>query len=51
MKSISGKAFANLERPGWQFMRANGSHHIYGESGSGTRLSVPIHGNESLKIG
>jgi len=52
MKSISGKELARLlERHGWQLMRINGSHHIYGRSGSMARLSVPIHGNESLKTG
>jgi predicted RNA binding protein YcfA (HicA-like mRNA interferase family) len=52
MKSISGKELARLlERYGWQLMRINGSHHIYGKAGSVVRLSVPIHGNESLKIG
>ena len=29
----------------------NGSHHIYGKSGSVVRLSIPIHGNRPLKIG
>jgi predicted RNA binding protein YcfA (HicA-like mRNA interferase family) len=28
-----------------------GSHHIYGKEGSIVRLSVPIHGNQPLKIG
>jgi len=52
MKSISGKELARLlERHGWQLMRINGSHHIYGRSGSMARLSVPIHGNELLKTG
>jgi predicted RNA binding protein YcfA (HicA-like mRNA interferase family) len=27
------------------------SHHIYGKSGSDIRLSVPIHGNQTLKTG
>jgi hypothetical protein len=26
-------------------------HHIYGKAGSVVRLSIPIHGNRSLKIG
>ena len=29
--------------------RINGSHHIYTKAGSVVRISVPIHGNESLK--
>lgn len=52
MKPISGKRFAKLlERNGWTLLRINGSHHIYGKAGFEARLSVPIHGNEPLKIG
>jgi len=28
-----------------------GSHHIYGKTESDVRLSVPIHKNQTLKIG
>jgi predicted RNA binding protein YcfA (HicA-like mRNA interferase family) len=52
MKSLSGKEFAKvLERQGWSLLRVQGSHYIYGRSGSDTRLSVPVHGNQSLKTG
>ena len=52
MKSVSGKKLAKLlERHGWTLLRIQGSHHIYGKSGSTVRLSVPIHGNKPLKIG
>jgi predicted RNA binding protein YcfA (HicA-like mRNA interferase family) len=52
MKSVSGKEFAKiLERQGWILLRVQGSHHIYGKTGSEVRLSVPIHGNQSLKAG
>jgi predicted RNA binding protein YcfA (HicA-like mRNA interferase family) len=52
MKSISGKEFARiLEKRGWNLLRVNGSHHIYGKRGSDIRISVPIHGNQSLKAG
>src|SRR5436309_15158557 len=52
MKSISGKDFAKaLERHGWSLLRIQGSHHIYGKAGSNVRLSVPIHGNQSIKVG
>lgn len=52
MKSVSGKEFAKiLERHGWTLLRVQGSHHIYGKVGSDTRISVPIHRNQSLKIG
>jgi predicted RNA binding protein YcfA (HicA-like mRNA interferase family) len=52
MKSVSGKEFARVvERRGWSLLRINGSHHIYGKSGSPVRLSIPIHGNAPLKTG
>jgi predicted RNA binding protein YcfA (HicA-like mRNA interferase family) len=52
MKSISGKEFTKiLERKGWSLLRIQGSHHIYGKSGSDVRLSVPVHGNQPIKIG
>ncbi len=52
MKSVSGKEFSKiLERRGWSLLRVQGSHHIYGKAGSEVRLSVPIHGNQTLKLG
>jgi len=52
MKSISGKEFGKvLEGHGWTLLRVQGSHHIYGRSGSEVRLSVPVHGNQTLKRG
>ncbi|MEK7725350.1 MAG: type II toxin-antitoxin system HicA family toxin [Acidobacteriota bacterium] len=52
MKSVSGKDLAKLlEKKGWSLLRVQGSHHIYGKVGSEVRLSVPIHKNQSLKIG
>ena len=52
MKSISGKDFAKvLEQNGWVLLRIQGSHHIYGKPGIPERISVPIHGNRSLKTG
>ena len=52
MRQWSGRDFAKLlERRGWQLLRVKGSHHIYGKAGSIVRLSVPIHGNQNLKIG
>ena len=52
MKTISGKEFANLlEKKGWQLKKIKGSHHIYMKQGNPARISVPIHGNKSLKIG
>lgn len=52
MKSVAGREFAKvLERKGWELLRIQGSHHIYGKKGSIVRLSVPVHGGQSLKIG
>ena len=52
MKSISGKMLARaLERHDWVLLRVQGSHHIYGKTGSNVRLSVPIHKNQPLKLG
>jgi predicted RNA binding protein YcfA (HicA-like mRNA interferase family) len=52
MKSISGRDFARMvERHGWTLLCINGSHHIYGKTGSTVRLSIPIHGHQALKRG
>ena len=52
MKATSGKAFARLlESHEWSLQRINGSHHIYAKPGNSIRISVPIHGNASLKVG
>ena len=52
MNSMSGKELAKLlEHNDWILLRVQGSHHIYGKAGSSIRISVPIHGNKSLKVG
>ncbi|EAT58049.1 type II toxin-antitoxin system HicA family toxin [Chlorobium ferrooxidans] len=52
MKSVSGKHFAwLLEKRGWLLVRINGSHHVYMKPGNSARISVPVHGNDDLKIG
>lgn len=52
MKVVSGKEFARvLERYGWTLARINGSHHIYVKEGRRERISLPIHGNETLRTG
>jgi len=52
MKSTSGRDLVRIiERRGWTLLRINGSHHIYGKTGSIVRLSIPIHGNKPLKTG
>lgn len=52
MRPLSGKALCRLlEAAGWRLLRVNGSHHVYGKAGERARLSVPVHGNQPLKIG
>jgi predicted RNA binding protein YcfA (HicA-like mRNA interferase family) len=49
---MSGKELAKLlEANGWTLLRVQGSHHIYGKEGNPSRISVPIHRNQDLKIG
>lgn len=52
MKAVSGKDFCKLlEKRGWFLLRIQSSHHIYGKAGVNVRLTVPVHGNQTLKIG
>jgi predicted RNA binding protein YcfA (HicA-like mRNA interferase family) len=52
VKPVSGKYFARvLERHGWELLRVNGSHHVYGKLGLVARISLPIHSNSDLKPG
>jgi predicted RNA binding protein YcfA (HicA-like mRNA interferase family) len=52
MKAVSGKRFAKLaEEKGWCLARISGSHHIYVMDGRMERLVIPIHGNQTLKVG
>jgi len=52
MRAISGKDFIKLiEKKGWELIRIQGSHHLFGKKDSKIRLVVPVHRNQSLKIG
>lgn len=52
MKPVSGKRFIKIiEQNGWLLLRIQGSHHIYGKSGSEVRLTIPVHRNQDLKLG
>jgi predicted RNA binding protein YcfA (HicA-like mRNA interferase family) len=52
VKNVSGKEFARLlEKKGWQLKNIKGSHHVYVKEGNPARISVPVHGSKSLKIG
>ena len=51
MKRVSGKEMCRaLERQGWHLDRIRGSHHVY-KNASGSLVSVPVHGNRTLKPG
>ncbi len=52
MKVVSGKRMCRvLEQRGWTLARINGSHHIYRQTATRLRTSVPVHGNDDLKPG
>ncbi len=52
MKAISGKRMCQLlEDKDWFLLRVNGSHHIYGKLGYIEKISIPVHGQKSLKPG
>ena len=52
MRVLSGKELSKLlEQHGWELARIQGSHHIYRKARSTVRLSVPVHGNQTLKKG
>ncbi|WP_394754084.1 type II toxin-antitoxin system HicA family toxin [Crenothrix sp.] len=52
MKSVSGKYFASLlESQGWYLVRIKGSHHVYMKPENPSRISIPIHGSQDLKLG
>jgi len=50
MKAISGKKLAEiLQKKGWILIRIKGSHHRFQKDNMS--ISIPIHGNQDLKIG
>jgi predicted RNA binding protein YcfA (HicA-like mRNA interferase family) len=50
LKVVSGRELARLlERLGWRLIRVRASHHLYGKEGH--RIVIPIHGNQTLKVG
>jgi predicted RNA binding protein YcfA (HicA-like mRNA interferase family) len=51
VKAVSGKEMCKvLERNGWQLARIKSSHHIYKKPGY-QPITVPVHGNKTLKPG
>lgn len=52
MKAVSGKHLCKvLQKHGWELQRIRGSHHIFSKSGNPKILTVPVHGNSTLKTG
>jgi predicted RNA binding protein YcfA (HicA-like mRNA interferase family) len=52
MKSVTGKRMAKLaEQKGWILARITGSHHVFTKEGRIERVVIPIHCNQTLKIG
>ena len=52
MKAVTGKRMAKLaEQKGWILARIHGSHHVFTKEGRIERVVIPIHGNQTLKIG
>jgi len=52
MKAVTGKRMAQLaEQKGWILARINGSHHVSTKEDRIERVVIPIHGNQTLKVG
>ncbi len=52
MKSISGKELCRiLVNKGWELKNIKGSHHVFMKFNRKERISIPVHGNKSLKTG
>jgi predicted RNA binding protein YcfA (HicA-like mRNA interferase family) len=52
LKAVSGKQMCRiLERHGWHLDRIKSSHYVYKKPGHAAAISVPVHGNKTLKIG
>ena len=49
---VSGRQYCRLlEQDGWNRARIRGSHHIYVKEGKKNVVTVPVHGNKSMKKG
>ena len=52
MRPITGKEMCRLlQEHGWTLKRVRGSHHIFAKPGEIKIITVPVHGNQSLKPG
>ena len=49
---LTGKELARLAvKNGWEEVRMRGSHHHFKKNGVPYLVTIPIHGNQSLKVG
>ncbi|EHJ51659.1 type II toxin-antitoxin system HicA family toxin [Streptococcus macacae] len=49
---LTGKELAKLaEKNGWKEVRVKGSHHHFKKDRVPYIVTIPIHGNQSVKIG
>ena len=52
MKALRSKEVVRLlERFGWCVARVHGSHYIMKKEGEPLVITVPVHGNRTLKLG
>jgi predicted RNA binding protein YcfA (HicA-like mRNA interferase family) len=52
MRPITGKdLYRRLSDAGWTLKRIKESHHIFGKTGEWKIISVPVHGNQEIKLG
>lgn len=52
MKDITGRELCKiLEKKGWKLRNIKGSHYVYTKPGRIETISIPVHGNKSLKKG
>jgi predicted RNA binding protein YcfA (HicA-like mRNA interferase family) len=52
LKKVTGPEMCRLvEKNGWSLRRTTGSHHIYTKPGERKVISIPVHGNKTLKPG
>lgn len=52
MRPITGRELCRkLNEAGWSLKRIHGSHHIFSKPGEWKIISVPVHGNQTIKPG
>jgi predicted RNA binding protein YcfA (HicA-like mRNA interferase family) len=52
MRPITGKELCRLlNEAGWALRRIKGSYHIFGRPGESRIITVPVHGNKTVKPG